>query len=71
MRAAAAVVLARRPGARAFELRAAMSLARLWGQDGQGPRAIELLAPIHAGFDEGFETEDLVQAARLLEALWG
>ena len=66
---AAGLALAGRQGARAFELRAAMSLARLWARQGDAARAFKLLAPIHARFDEGFETEDLIAAAGLLEQL--
>ena len=65
-RFAAALALAARQGARALELRAATSLARLWVEEGQLVRAQELLAPITASFGEGLDTGDLVRAKTLL-----
>jgi predicted ATPase len=53
----------------ALELRAAMSLARLWQQQGKRTAAYELLAPIYSWFTEGFDTADLQEAKALLEAL--
>lgn len=61
--------MARRQGALALELHAAISLARLWAEDGQVTRAIGLLLPVHASFSEGFATADLVRAQALLEEL--
>ena len=58
---------ARLQGARSFELRAAMALARLWQQRGQLVPARELLEGIYAWFTEGFETADLRDARALLE----
>ena len=49
--------------------RAATSLARLWAGQGERQRAHDLLAPVHDWFTEGFATEDLVEAGRLLHAL--
>src|SRR2546423_13676233 len=63
--------IARRQQARWWELRAAMSLARLWQQQGKHAAARELLAPIYGWFPEGFDTEDLPDARTLLEKLAG
>ena len=52
-------------------LRAAMSLARLWQQQGKSGEAYELLAPVYAWFTEGFDTPDLQEAKGLLEELAG
>ena len=52
-------------------LRAAMSLARLWQQQGKRAEAYELLAPIYGWFTEGFDTADLQEAKALLETLAG
>jgi class 3 adenylate cyclase/predicted ATPase len=64
-----ALDVARRQEAKALELRAAMSLARLWQQQGKRVEARELLAPIYGWFTEGFDTADLQEAKALLEAL--
>jgi class 3 adenylate cyclase/predicted ATPase len=64
-----ALTVAHRQQAKALELRAAMSLARLWQQQGQRAEAYELLAPIYNWFTEGFDTADLQDAKTLLEAL--
>ena len=50
-------------------LRAAMSLARLWRQQGKRAEAYELLAPIYGWFTEGFDTADLQEAQALLDEL--
>jgi hypothetical protein len=60
---------ARRQGARLLELRAAASLARLWGEQGRRTEARELLAPIYVWFTEGFDTADLKEAKALLDEL--
>jgi len=57
------------PAARALELRAALSLSRLWQQQGQRAEAYALLEPIYEWFTEGFGTADLQKAKALLEAL--
>jgi predicted ATPase len=57
-----AVAVARSQQAKALELRAALSLSRLWQQQGQRAAARALLAPIYDWFTEGFETPDLQEA---------
>jgi predicted ATPase len=64
-----ALDIARRQQAKSLELRAALSLARLWQQQGRRAEAYELLAPIYTWFTEGFDTTDLQDAKALLEAL--
>ena len=64
-----ALAVARRQQARSWELRAAMSLARLWQQQDKRQEAYDLLAPIYGWFTEGFDTADLQDAKALLEAL--
>jgi predicted ATPase len=64
-----ALAVARRQQARSWELRAALSLARLWQRQGQRAAASELLAPIYAWFTEGFDTADLREARALLADL--
>jgi predicted ATPase len=64
-----ALAVARHQQARSWELRAAMSLARLWQQQGKRAEARELLAPIYGWFTEGFDTADLQEAKALLDAL--
>jgi predicted ATPase len=66
-----ALDVARRQEAKALELRAAMSLSRLWQQQGKRAAARELLAPIYGWFTEGFDTPDLQEAKALSEALVG
>jgi TOMM system kinase/cyclase fusion protein len=62
-----ALDIARRQQAKSLELRAAMSLARLWRHQGKQAAAHELLAPIYGWFTEGFDTADLQEAKALLE----
>ncbi len=59
--------IARAQEARAFELRSATSLARLWSRQGRGQEARELIAPVYEWFEEGFDTPDLLAAKALLE----
>jgi predicted ATPase len=66
-----ALRLTRQQQSRAWELRAALSLARLWQQQGKRTEAYDLLAPIYSWFTEGFDTADLQEAKALLEALGG
>jgi predicted ATPase len=64
-----ALAVARRQQAKSLELRAAMSLSRLWQQQGKRAEAYALLAPLYGWFTEGFDTADLQEAKALLEAL--
>jgi predicted ATPase len=61
--------IARRQQSRGWELRAAMSLARLWGEQGRRAEARDLLAPVYGWFTEGFDTADLKEAKALLAEL--
>jgi predicted ATPase/DNA-binding winged helix-turn-helix (wHTH) protein len=64
-----AIDTARKQKAKSLELRAAMSLSRLYRNRRQKVKARDLLAPVYAGFKEGFETKDLREAKMLLEEL--
>jgi class 3 adenylate cyclase/predicted ATPase len=64
-----ALDVARRQEAKALELRAGVSLSRLWLQQGKRVEARELLAPVYDWFTEGFDTADLQEAKALLEEL--
>src|SRR5262249_28954956 len=64
-----ALDIARRQQAKALELRAALSLARLWQEQGQRAAAHQLLAEIYGWFTEGFDTVDLQEAKALLAEL--
>src|SRR5262249_41006840 len=66
-----ALDVASRQQAKSWELRAAMSLARLWQRQGQRAAARELLAPVYHWFTEGFDTADLQEARALLVELGG
>jgi predicted ATPase len=61
--------IARRQQAKSLELRAAISLSRLWQHQGKRDEARTLLAPIYGWFTEGFDTADLQEAKALLEKL--
>jgi predicted ATPase len=61
--------VARRQQAKALELRATMSLSRLWQRQGKREEARQLLADIYRWFTEGFDTADLQTAKALLEEL--
>jgi predicted ATPase len=63
------LAVARHQQAKLLELRAAMSLSRLWQRQGKRTEAHELLAPIYGWFTEGFETADLQEAKALLDEL--
>lgn len=64
-----AIKIARRQQAKSLELRAVMSLSRLWQQQGKKREARRRLAEIYGWFTEGFDTADLQEAKALLEAL--
>ena len=64
-----ALTVSQHQRAKSLELRAAMSLARLWQRQGQGAQAHALLAPIYGWFTEGFDTADLQDAKALLKDL--
>jgi predicted ATPase len=64
-----ALVVARQQQSKSWELRASMSLARLWRDQGKPQQARELLAPVYGWFTEGFDTRDLKEAKALLEEL--
>ncbi len=64
-----AIEIARRQSAKSWELRAAISLSRLWQQQGKKEEARQMLAEIYDWFTEGFDTADLQEAKALLEAL--
>ena len=64
-----ALTVARQQQAKSWEVRAAMSLARLWRDQGKQQQARELLAPVYGWFTEGFDTRDLKEAKALLDEL--
>ena len=64
-----AMTTAQQQGAKWWELRAATSLARLWGEQGRRAEARDLLAPVYGWFTEGFDTADLKEAKALLDEL--
>jgi predicted ATPase len=64
-----ALAVARQQQAKSWELRASMSLARLWRNQGKVQQARELLAPVYGWFTEGFDTRDVKEAKALLEEL--
>ncbi len=64
-----ALSVARQQQAKSWELRAAMSMARLWRDQGKRNEARELLAPVYGWFTEGFDTRDLKVAKALLDQL--
>jgi predicted ATPase len=64
-----ALAVARQQQAKSWELRACMSLARLWRDQGKVQQARELLAPVYGWFTEGFDTRDLKEAKALLEQI--
>ena len=64
-----ALAVAREQQAKSWELRAAMSMARLWRDQGKREQARDLLAPVYGWFTEGFDTLDLKEAKTLLDDL--
>jgi predicted ATPase len=64
-----ALTVAREQQAKSWELRASMSLARLWRDQGKVQQARELLAPVYGWYTEGFDTLDLKEAKALLDEL--
>jgi predicted ATPase len=64
-----ALAVARQQQAKSLELRASISLARLWRDQGKVQQARELLAPVYGWFTEGFDTRDLKEAKALVEEL--
>jgi class 3 adenylate cyclase len=64
-----AIVVAKRQGANLFQLRASVSLARLWREEGKRSEARDLLAPVYGWFTEGFDAPDLKDAKALLDQL--
>ena len=64
-----AIEVARKQQAKSLELRAVMSLSRLWQQQGKKSEARQMLAEIYGWFTEGFDTKDLQEAKVLLEKL--
>jgi predicted ATPase len=64
-----ALAVARQQQAKSWQVRAAMSMARLWRDQGKRDEARELLAPIYGWFTEGFDTRDLKEAKALLDEL--
>jgi predicted ATPase len=64
-----ALAVARKQQAKSWELRAAISMARLWRDQGKSQQARELLAPVYGWFTEGFDTLDLKEAKVLLDTL--
>jgi predicted ATPase len=64
-----AISIAQEQEAKFWELRAAISLARLWGEQGRHAEAHELLTPVYGWFTEGFDTADLKEAKAFLENL--
>jgi predicted ATPase len=64
-----ALAIAREQGTRAYELRAATSIARVWRDQGRQGAARDLLAPLYGSFTEGFDTFDMKDAKALLDEL--
>jgi len=64
-----AIEIARKQSAKSLELRAVMSLSRLWGKQGKKAKAKKLLTEVYNWFTEGFDTPDLIEAKALLDEL--
>jgi len=65
-----AIEIARRQQAKSLELRAVMSLSRLWQSQGKKEEARKMLAEVYGWFTEGFDTADLQEAKALLAELY-
>jgi predicted ATPase len=63
------LAVARQQQAKSWELRAAMSMERLWRDQGKRNEARDLLAPVYGWFTEGFDTLDLKEAKNLIDEL--
>ena len=63
------LTVARAQQAKSWELRAAMSMARLWHDQGKQQQAHDLFAPVYDWFTEGFDTLDMKEAKALLDEL--
>ena len=61
--------VAQKQGAKSLELRAAMSLSRLWAKQGRKDKALKMLKEIYDWFKEGFDTADLKEAKILIKDL--
>ena len=64
-----ALAIARRQQVKSWELRATLSLSRLWQQQGKQDEARKLLPEVYGWFTEGFDTADLQEARALLDVL--
>ena len=64
-----ALAIARRQQVKSWELRATLSLSRLWQQQGKQDEARKLLTEVYGWFTEGFDTADLQEARALLDVL--
>jgi predicted ATPase len=64
-----ALAVARQQQAKSWELRASISMARLWRDQGKVQQARDLLAPVYGWFTEGFDTRDLKEAKALLDEM--
>jgi predicted ATPase len=64
-----ALAIARAQHAKSWELRGAISMARLWLESGRSDEARALLGPVHGWFTEGFDTADLMDAKALLDLM--
>ena len=64
-----AIKVARQQGAKSWELKATISLARLWQQQGKKEAARQMLEALYSWFTEGFDTPDLIEAKALLKDL--
>jgi predicted ATPase len=66
-----ALTVSRRQQAKSLELRATLSLSRLWQRQGKFAEALQLVTEVYSWFTEGFDTADLQEAKELLEEFGG